>query len=247
MNTERIVFAHRGLNSQAPENTMAAFRKAVECGARWIETDVDIIADGTPIICHDTQLDRTTNRGGTYYEISSQDLNTIDAGTWYDPQYAGERLPKLAQLVDYMNETGLNANIEIKSNEQGRERTLKLIDTVIEHLERVKKSKIIISCFNHVLLYELHKRAPKLPIGALYETCALYDDWRSTCEMVGASYIHPENEGLTKARVQAFRDAGLGVNVWTVNSRARANELFNWGVTGVFTDYADKLLDLEQN
>lgn len=239
---QRIVFAHRGLNTIAPENTMSAFKLAVEHGIQWIETDVDIIGDGTVIICHDTTLDRTTNHTGSYYSLKAEDLPQIDAGSWFGKEYAGEPLPTLCQLVDYMNETGLHANIEIKSNEAGAEMTFRLIDNVIAELERLTpECQVIVSCFNHVLLSHFKQRAPHIPVGCLYETCALYDDWKSVLEMVGADYIHPEDTGLTREKVQAFREAGYGVNVWTVNSAARANELFNWGVTGIFTDVAHQL------
>ncbi|MDO4665904.1 MAG: glycerophosphoryl diester phosphodiesterase [Actinomycetaceae bacterium] len=238
---EKTVFAHRGLNTLAPENTMAAFRLAHESGAKWIETDVDIISDGTIIICHDTTLDRTTDHSGGYYEMTASDIEKIDAGSWFSKQYAGEKLPTLRQLVDYMNETGLNANIEIKSNEAGAEMTHALIDGVIAELARLDGPEVIVSSFNLVLLYILKQKAPHLSIGALYETCALYDDWRSILELLKADYIHPEDTGLTRAKVKEFRDFGVGVNVWTVNSAERANELFNWGATGIFTDIAHQI------
>ena len=96
-----------------------------------------------------------------------------------------------------------------------------------------------------MLLAKIKERAPQYEVGCLYETVALYDDWKSMLELVGASYIHPEDRGLTKSKVEAFREAGFGVNVWTVNSIDRANELFNWGATGVFTDVADSFAHLQ--
>ncbi len=233
------VFSHRGLNTLAPENTMAAFRLAQEKGATWLETDVDIIGDGTPIICHDTTLDRTTDHCGSYYEMSLEDVKRIDAGSWFGSEFAGEHIPTLRELVDFMNETGMNANIELKSNEHSGAMSRQLIANVIAELERLDAGReVIVSCFNHVVLAEFKRQAPKLPVGALYETCALYDDWKANLELIGADYIHPEDAGLTRGRVEAFRQAGFGVNVWTVNDRARVNELANWGVTGVFTDVA---------
>lgn len=240
---EKIVFAHRGLNTLAPENTESSFRLAAEKGVKWFETDVDIIGDGTAIICHDTTLDRTTNKSGGYYELSAKDLPQIDAGSWFGQDFVGEPLLTLHKLVDIMNETGLNGNIELKSNENGKEMSLQMLDSVIAELDRLNpERKVIVSCFNHVLLAEFKRRAPQYPVGCLYETCALYDDWRSILELVGADYIHPEDKGLTRQKVQEFRDAGFGVNVWTVNSLSRANELFNWGCTGVFTDIAGQMV-----
>lgn len=236
------VFAHRGLNTEAPENTMAAFRLGAERGCKWFETDVDILGDGTPIIMHDTLLDRTTNRSGGFYSLSRADLDGIDAGAWFAPEFAGERVPTLREFVDFMNAAEVNCNIELKSNEAGKDMSLRLIDAVSGELERLEPGReVIISSFNHVLLARFKERAPQFPVGCLYTTCCLYPDWKSVLEMVGADYIHPEDTGLKREYVQAFREAGFGVNVWTVNSPARANELFNWGATGVFTDIADRI------
>ena len=205
----RMIIGHRGLSSLAPENTMAAFRSAVDHQVAWVEADVDIIADGTVIVCHDSTLDRTTT---------------------------------LRNLIDLMNATGLNANIEIKPSEAGREETLRLIDAVIAELEGVRPGvEVIVSSFSHLLLHLFKQRAPKVPVGCLYKSGTLSSDWRSTLQIVGADYIHPEDSGLTREKVQAFRRAGYGVNVWTINSLSRANELFNWGVTGVFSDIAHQI------
>lgn len=240
----REVIAHRGLNTLAPENTLSAFRLAAAHGVKWFETDVDILGDGTPVIIHDTLLDRTTNQSGYFYDLTVADLPEIDAGSWFSREYAGEALPTLRQLVDLMNETGLHANIELKSNERGKETSLQLIENTLAELDRLNpECEVIISSFNHLLLHHVHHLRPDLPIGALFVKENLWADWRSLLELVGASYIHPEDAGLTKTMVQSFREAGFGVNVWTVNSKARANELFNWGVTGVFTDIAQEFME----
>jgi len=237
-----MIFGHRGLSSLAPENTMAAFRCAVDHQVKWVEADVDVIADGTVIICHDSTLDRTTNRTGRYDDLTAADLAGIDAGGWFSPRFVGEPLPALSDLIDLMNDSGLNANIEIKPNETGKEATLRLIDGVITQLERLHPDvKVIVSSFSHLLLHLFKQRAPKVPVGCLYKSGTLSSDWRSTLQIVGADYIHPEDSGLTREKVQAFRRAGYGVNVWTINSLSRANELFNWGVTGVFSDIAHQI------
>lgn len=238
----KTVFSHRGLNTVAPENTLAAFAKSAEAGLKWIETDVDIIADGTPIIIHDSTLDRTTDHSGDFYRLKLSDLEQIDAGSWFGPEFSSERLPTLADLVAFMNLHEINANIELKANEQGSARSEELIERVVAELEKLDPSReIVISSFSQPLLLRFHERAPQYAIGVLYETAALYDDWLSVLEMCGATYIHVEDAGLTRAKVEAYTAAGYGVNVWTVNSKARANELFNWGCTGVFSDIADQI------
>lgn len=241
---EQRIFAHRGVSGLRPENTMASFREAADRGLTWIETDVDILGDGTPILIHDTTLDRTTNSSGSYYGLTQADLANIDAGSWFGPTYAGERIPTLHELVDFMNETGMNANIEFKSNEAGARMSHLLVDNVLKELERLDGPELIISSFNHLLLREIKTKAPELPIGALFVKDNLWPDWRSILELLEADYIHPDSDGLTPEMVHAFREAGYGVNVWTVNNPARANELFNWGVTGVFSDVPHLLAHL---
>lgn len=241
------IFAHRGLNRQAPENTLAAFQAAADTGVHWIETDVDVLADGTIIICHDSTLDRTTNTHGGYYQHTKDILPSIDAGSWFSPDFAGEPLPTLAQLVELMNATGLHANIELKSPEAGAAECTALIDGVLAELQHLNaNNQVLISSFNHVLLVQLHTKAPELPIACLFERHTLGPDWRAIAEMVGAVAIHPEDTGLQASEVAAMREHGYQVNVWTVNDRGRMNQLKNWGATGVFSDIANEVLDLEQ-
>ena len=242
-----IIFAHRGLCRQAPENTMAAFRMAYESGCRWLELDVDILADGTPAVLHDSTLDRTTDRSGSMYKVTAADLAGIDAGAWFGPEYAGERIPTLAEVVRFLNETGMNCNVELKANEAGAETSLTLVGNTLRELENLDSEReIILSSFSPLLLAEAHRRAPEYTIGVLFDRRNLRLDWRSVLEMCGASYIHIEDHPLLTRVMPLAQSAGFGVNVWTVNSRARANELFNSGATGVFTDRADELIGLEE-
>lgn len=244
--TNRMVFAHRGLNRLAPENTMPAFELAADAGATWMETDVDIISDGTAILIHDSTLDRTTNRTGSIYDLTAADLPNIDAGSWFGPEYVGTRIPTLRDLVEFMNDREMNCNLELKMHETGRDGALRMVDAVLDDLSGLDPEReLIISSFAPNLLQRFHERAPELAIGMLWETVALYDDWKTMLEFTGASYVHPEDAGLTHGRVKQFTDAGYGVNVWTVNAKDRANQLFNWGATGVFTDVANEMLQLQ--
>lgn len=232
-----IRFAHRGLSSRAPENTLAAFRLAAECGYSWVETDVDISADGVPLLLHDTALDRTTSGSGSLYDFTAAELQELDAGSWFSNEFVGERVPTLGQLVALMNETGLNANIELKPNEQGAARSFQQIDAVLAELEHLNPEReVLISSFSHLLLAEFKRRAPQYRVAALMTHEMLLPDWRSTLELIGAEAVHPEDRGLTEAHVQLARSAGYDVNVWTVNDAKRAEELASWGVIGIFTD-----------
>lgn len=240
------IFAHRGLSAIAPENTLAAIVPCAKHGVTWFETDVDIIGDGTPVLLHDTSLDRTTNRSGSMYNLTKADLETVDAGAWFGKEFAGERIPTLAQLVDAMNEHQLNVNLEIKSNEQGAERTYQLIDAIIAELARLDDDReVLVSSFNHLLLAEFKRRAPQYRTAVLFTADSLWPDWFSLMQLAGAEAIHIEDRNLTQPMIALGKKAGVEINVYTVNSRARANELFNWGVDGIFTDRAHEMIDLE--
>ena len=108
------IIAHRGASSLAPENTMAAFVKAMEVGARWIEFDVDIMGDGTLLVIHDDTLDRTTSGSGGYYELGFSDLRKLDAGAWFSPTYRFERVPEVASVLEFINGHAMGANLEMK-------------------------------------------------------------------------------------------------------------------------------------
>lgn len=159
----RTIFAHRGLSSVAPENTLVAIGACAENKVKWFETDVDILGDSTPVVIHDTHLDRTTNRTGSIYDLTAEDLEGIDAGAWFGSEYRGQKLPTLAQLVELMNRKELNGNIELKLNGQGAEKTLELIDAVIAELGKLDDDrKVVISSFDYLALAEFKRRAPNI-------------------------------------------------------------------------------------
>lgn len=238
---KKTIFAHRGMSSLAPENTLSAIGKCREYGVKWFECDIDILKDGTIVISHDDTLDRCTNKSGSLYDITKDDLNKIDAGEWFGDQFKGERIPTLDQLIELINREKLNVNIELKSCSAGKELTEKLIDGLVESLKKIDKDiKVIVSSFNYLALYLFKQKSPATTVACLFETHTLYADCFSILEFCDAEYIHPQNEGLTKEKVKEIKKKGYKINVWTVNSLARANELFSWGVDGVFTDIADR-------
>ena len=110
------VQAHRGASAVAPENTLAAFRAAAEQGARWVELDVALLADGTLVVIHDDSVDRTTSGSGNLGTLNRADLDRLDAGAWFHARFAGERLPTLDETIEVLGELGLGANVEIKQH-----------------------------------------------------------------------------------------------------------------------------------
>lgn len=234
--TGPLLVAHRGLSSRAPENTLAAVAAAGDAGVTWVEVDVDLLGDGTPVLIHDSTLDRTTDRTGRYDGLAVADLDGIDAGSWFDRRFAGERIPTLAGLVALLNARGMHANVEIKATDLGAAATDRLVRAVADELRGLDPAcELVVSSFSQLLLARFHRAAPWAT------TAVLYDDWPSVLEMCGADSVHVEDAGLTRREADRFHDAGYGVTAWTVNDVARAEELLGWGV-GVVSDVADEVL-----
>lgn len=233
------IIAHRGMSSLAPENTLSAFALCAEHGIKWVECDLDILADNTVVLSHDDTLDRCTDRTGSLYDLSSVDLQDIDAGSWFSDDYIGERIPTLSKFIELINVHQLNVNLEIKSSKEGWSQSERLIKEVLNLLKNINKdSEILISSFNHQLLREFKLQSPETAVACLFDKDSIHSDWLSHMQACEAMVINVEDEGLTKEQIIEFKKQGYEVNVYTVNSLSRANQLFNWGVDGIFTDIA---------
>ena len=229
------IFAHRGASSLAPENTIAAFSKAMEVGARWFEFDVDAAGDGTLIVIHDDTLDRTTTGSGSYYQLGYSDIRRLDAGRWFSDTYRFERIPEAADALAFAHAQQMGVNLEIKPCSGGARLRERLIEALSVTLRGEKvPSRLIVSSFDHELLRAFHEACPTVTLGWLIERAS--DEWREDASSLGVSAIHPGVVGLTREDVSGMREAGFDVNVWTVNDVEQARELASWGVTGIFTD-----------
>lgn len=234
------VYAHRGASGVRPENTMAAFRKAVEMGATGIETDVQMSRDGVLVLCHDEKLDRTTNGSGLLAQMTWAQLQALDAGSWFGPEYAGERIPTLEQLLQLVAEAGITLNIEIKSGVvlyPGIE--AKAIELVRAHN---LSEKVIFSSFNHYSLVDCKRLAPEIRTGILYME-ALVDPWEYA-KHIGANALHPLYYGVIPELVAGAHAAGVAVNPWTVDDPKTIAALLQSGVDGIITNHPDRVLEV---
>ncbi|WP_165168521.1 glycerophosphodiester phosphodiesterase family protein [Rothia uropygialis] len=240
-----FLIAHRGHSAKAPENTVAAFRAAADAGFQWIETDADMLADGTIVLIHDSSFKRTGKVAARVSASQIEDLAEIDVGRWFSQSFADTRVPTLRDLVDLMNSTGLNVNLELKLTDPNPERIGTYIHAVTRELERVEprgdKPRVIVSSFNHPLLATLHLAVPRLRLACLFERSRFtltsrHSGWREIAHSTGATYVHPHHRELNERIVEWIHSEGLEINTWTVNNPGRAAELAGWGVDGICTD-----------
>ena len=233
----KTLFAHRGMSSLAPENTHAAFALCAEFGLRWVECDVDILADGTLVIFHDDTLERCTDRTGFLSDLTFEDLKTIDAGGWFGPQFIGEKILTFSEFIALTQTHKLNINVEIKASSKNEKKRLHLIEGVIAGLKGChQECEVLVSSFSHALLAEFKKQSPNTPVACLFEKIDFQSDWESSLRSCQSHCVHLSEEGLTQASVLEIKSKGYRLHVYTVNSLFRANELFLWGVDGIFTD-----------
>jgi glycerophosphoryl diester phosphodiesterase len=228
------VLAHRGAMDSAPENTLAALYAAREQGALWAEVDVKITQDGVPILMHDDTLDRTTNGSGLVADASWEKVQTLDAGSWFDARYAGERVPHLDDVMRVALETELRLAIELKPC-PGRARAT----TMVVLIEMAKKwpegtEPPLISSFDVESLEIAAQLQPPWPRCFIMPDWR--DDWREIVEKVGASAVSMDEKALTEERVAAFRSVEMPLLAYTLTDPARAKELLGWGVSAVYAD-----------
>lgn len=228
------VQAHRGASTVAPENTIAAFRAAAGQGARWVELDVALLADGTLVVIHDDSVDRTTSGTGNLGTLTTADLDRLDAGAWFDPRFAGERLPTLDEAIAALGELGLGANIEIKQHKHHRSLD-QLVTAVHEALSlRRPEMPVMISSFDPEALAAMHALAPELELAMLWSE--LPADWEARIAAIPAGTIHLNYRALSIGFLEKARAQGIKVRAWTSNDPIQLVSFWSAGLSGVITD-----------
>lgn len=227
---------HRGAAGTHPENTMVSFRRAIELDCDGIEFDVHRTADGELIVIHDGFLNRTTNGSGLIMATTYEQIQALDAGSWKNPQFAGERVPTLRQLIRETPPT-LQLFLELKAGSvhyPGIEEELLALLAEEGALDRVQ-----ISSFDHHALLKIHQLAPTLPLGMLFADNLL--DPVALAQQIGADALHPAWEWVNPAMVEKAHAAGLKVNVWTVNLPEAIMMMTACGVDGIISDFPDRV------
>jgi glycerophosphoryl diester phosphodiesterase len=237
-----LILAHRGASQAAPENTMAAFRLAAELGADGVELDVQLCKDGEAVVIHSSTINETTDGSGRVKDLTLAELQELDAGSWFAPQFAGERVPTLAQVLHELGPR-LVLNIELKTGtllSDGLEsEVVRLVeDTNLAH-------QVIISSFNPLALWRVRRLNRFMSTGLLYapdQPRHLRDRWLQT--LVRPNALHPRWDMLDQKGVTAAHRQGLKVYPWTCNESDSMLRLVGWGVDAIITDRPDLLYDL---
>ncbi len=231
--------AHRGASGYAPENTIAAFDKAVEMKADYIEIDVQRSKDGELVIIHDTTVDRTTDGTGKVGNLTFEQIRSLDAGSWKGEQFKGEKIPTFDEILDrYHGKTGIL--IELKAPELYPGIEAQVAQELMErNLDKPQNEKIIIQSFNFESMKITNNLLPKVPIGVLTSSRA-HTTVTALHEFAGyADYFNPSYGIVSEDLVNRVHNLGMKIQSWTVRSQETADFLLQMNVDGIITDYPD--------
>lgn len=229
---ETAVFAHRGASAFAPQNTLAAFELAAQQGAHGIELDVHLTRDHQLVVIHDATVDTTTDGQGAVAQMRLAQLKKLDAGAWFSPQFANERIPTLDEVFAAVGDR-LFVNVEVKSAAPGIENAV--ADCIRQHQ---LESRVLVSSFDADVLRRL-RACTDVPLGYLFGIASQ----SQLAEMANfCAALHPWHERVDADLLQQARAAGCLVNVWTVNDPLRACQLRALGVNSLITDHPAAVL-----
>jgi glycerophosphoryl diester phosphodiesterase len=228
------IFAHRGSSIYAPENTMAAFDLALQHGADAIELDVKLTADNHVVIIHDQTLERTTGQPGDVRKCSLEEIRRLDAGSYFDVSFKGERIPTLAELFEKIGGRA-SYNIELTNYASPTDPLPEKVANLVERYNLAER--ILFSSFNPLALIRARRKLRQVPIGLL-ALPGKSGDWARSWPGMLLRYqaLHIEKSDATAKVVASTHQRHHRIHVYTVNEGAEMKALFNLGVDGIFTD-----------
>ncbi|KAJ1480979.1 PLC-like phosphodiesterase [Baffinella frigidus] len=240
-----MVIGHRGAKEIAPENTIAAMRAAKAVGATCVEVDVMLTKDGVPVIHHDNTVDRCTTGKGHLSEQTWAELQELDAGSHFCPDFKDERIPTMSELVLECRLLGLDLNIEIKhsndsnmavANAEEVEREVELATVTCTTLLSLDADpeRVFLSSFSIAALEVAQAMLPHFRRS--YLVSVIPSNWETTVLRLGCVSLNFNASKSSKEEIEACARTGVPLYAYTVNDPARAAKLIRWGLAGVFSD-----------
>ncbi len=248
-----LIIAHRGASAAAPENTLAAFQKAIDDGAEGVEFDVRLAKDGVPVVFHDEKLQRIGQKEGYVSNYTSRELQNLDAGSWFnlknpnkaDDRFAAENIPTLAQLLEFLQDYQGSMYIELKCKNAETPALVKAVGETIGGSKLL--SSIIVKSFNLDAVRQIKQMLPEVRTAALFapkirtilrdknnllEKAEKYlaDELSIHCSLATESFIHKAEK------------LGFPVTIWTANNSVWVKRAVDLGINAIITNNPAKLL-----
>lgn len=233
------IFAHRGYSAKYPENTMAAFKAALQHPVDGIEFDVHMTKDGHVVVMHDEKVDRTTNGKGYIKDMTLEQLKKLDAGSYFHPLFKGEKVPTLEEVLELFELSNVQINIELKTDVfpyYGMEMK------VVQLIEKFGLTeRVIISSFDHEVLTRVKQVAPNIKLAALF-TDIIINPWQYT-KSIGADAMHVSGYIMLRPSAMNALKEGASIRVYTINEIEHMEMLAKANVQGFFTDEVEKAME----
>ena len=230
-----IRIAHRGASGTAPENTLAAFKKAIQIGVDAVELDLHGTADGEVVVIHDSALDRTTTHCGEVNQATLATIKSADAGGWFAPEFVGEQVPTLGEALDCITEKTI-AVLEIKDP--------LIAERVVANIrETGTQDRTVIISFHTTVLKTLHLLEPRIPTGWLIGNHNYHASPVELCQQLGelgSSLLNVNHQLITAEFAYEIRRRGIALWCWTVDDITRMREMKALGVQGITSNYPER-------
>lgn len=234
-----LVVAHRGASGSAPENTLASFHEAIQSGAHLIEMDIQVTSDGVPIVFHDKGLSRTTNGTGIASKMTYKELKQLDSGKWYGEHFAGERIPSLEEVLEFINGRIL-LDIELKNLGTSAKKHIENIIKILEYYDYLQK--VVISSFYYEQLKIVKEVCPSLPIAPIKipkdNTLPSRLKKSLSCEGYVCSVEEINNEIFIDAKTN-----GIYIGVYSVDTEEQLDYVISFNVKAIVTNFPEKILN----
>ncbi|PIR16726.1 MAG: hypothetical protein COV46_07110 [Deltaproteobacteria bacterium CG11_big_fil_rev_8_21_14_0_20_49_13] len=234
--TPPLILAHRGTRKYAPENSIPSFIKAVELGVDGVEFDLLSTADGLPIVCHDDNLHKLSNKHLHIHRTNWRDLKDVDIGKLFNPFYAGENIPTLKEALEVLAGKNMFINIELKKQPQ---QNGDFVKNVVETLDLYKGSfrGVLLSSFSKELLYQAGRAAPQIDRGLLLLPRAFFFlDALFFGNILVVQWLNIHTSSLGGRIMRHAKAKGLKVFVWTPNEVNDIKKALEAGVDGIISD-----------
>ena len=233
-----LSIAHRGASGYAPENTFAAFRRALAMGVAFIETDLQLSRDARLVAMHDATVNRTTNGQGAVHDMTLAELRRLDAGSWFGSEFSGERIPTIEEILQFAKKHDVVFYLEMKpSGSWGGEHAL-----ISALRDSGEIARTVVISFDAGILAGVRKIEPTLMTGLLFDG-QIEKPLEKALE-IGARQVAVRGDLVTARLLKEARERDLQVVCWTVNQPAHLRLLAQAGVDGIMSDYPDRLVEL---
>lgn len=230
-------YAHRGFSGLYPENTMLAFRKAVEEGfCDGIELDVHLSKDNEIVVIHDETVDRTTNGTGFVKDKSLEELKKLKANYTFNETYEDQEIPTFEEYCKYVSDKNIITNIEIKTNLIYYPNIEKKVVDMVKKYNLI--DRVVVSSFNHCSTLLIKKANENVACGLLEEAPSIVNIG-SFANALNIEYYHPDINILNKEIVADCKKHNIAINAWTINCMKTLVKSLDLNIDGIITDYPD--------